>query len=109
MTPKEFNSTLKMATPKQLESLDQAHWRYMSLIGIVSDVLSLAEVVADKKAYPQFIKSENGLPVFNDADCKAFMVAITGLSPEFCEAWKDKDYYELHGETVQDTVAKSGA
>ncbi|KPC31050.1 Uncharacterized protein ABJ99_4866 [Pseudomonas syringae pv. cilantro] len=109
MTPKEFTTTLKTATPKQLESLDQAHWRYMSLIGIVSDVLPLDVVAADQKAYPEFIKSENDLPVFNDADCKAFMMAITGLSPAFCEAWKDKDYYQLHRETVQETVARSGA
>ncbi|WP_443694938.1 hypothetical protein [Pseudomonas sp.] len=109
MTPEKFTDTLKTATPSQLESLDEAHWRYMSLIGIVSDVLPAEVVEADKNGYPQFIKLDAGLPVFNDADCTTFMEAITGLPSELCEAWRDKDYYELHGETPEETAASQEA
>ena len=105
MTPNEFTATLAVATQGQLETLDQAHWRYMSLIGIVSDALPADVVEADQKAYPQLIKRDGGLAVFNDADCTVFMVAITGLSPEFCEAWRDKDFYDLHGETAAEMAA----
>lgn len=109
MTPEQFTSTLKQATPEQLEALEAAYWRYISLTGLVSDVLPAEQVEADKAAYPQFVRTVNNMPVFNDAECVVFMAAISGLPSEYCEAWKDKDYFELHGETVETTAARSEA
>lgn len=106
MTPEQFTSVLERATKAELESLDGAHWRYISMIGLVSDVLPADVVTADQQAYPHLIKQEDGRSVFNDEDCKTFMVAITGLSTEFCEAWRDHDFYELHGETAEQMAAR---
>jgi len=105
MTPDEFAAVLKQTTEAQREALDGAHWRYISLIGLVHDALPAEVVAADQKSFPHLIKRPNGYPLFSDADCTAFMVAITGLSAEFCEAWKDHDFYELHGETAEEMAA----
>lgn len=105
----EFQAVLQNATEEQLSALDEAHWRYMSLIGIVSDVLPAEVVAGDVAKFPEMIKrGEDGLPIFKDADCDVFMVAITGLPLEFCKAWKDKDFYELHGESVDDVFERGG-
>lgn len=49
MTPYEFKATLRPATQAQLDRLDRAHWRYISLIGLVSDVVAAGVVAADQK------------------------------------------------------------
>lgn len=103
MTPEQFTAVLKLATPDQLDALDQAHWRYISMMGLVSDVLPDEVVEADRKAYPQFIRSQ---PAYNDEECKAFMVEVTGLSSEFCETWRDQDFYNIHGETGEEMGAR---
>lgn len=108
MSPEQINAILSPATPAQLGELHKAHWRYMSLVGMVSDVILQDTVASDRKAYPQFVKSESGMVVFNDSDCVTFMAEVTGLSTEFCEAWKNYDYYVLHGETVHEAVARDG-
>lgn len=109
MTPDEFTAVLERATEAEREALDAAHWRYISLIGLVHDVVPAKVVAADQEAFPHFIKQMDGRPVFSDADCTAFMVAVTGLSAEFCEAWKDHDFYELHGETAEEMAARESA
>lgn len=107
MAPQEFTAILAAATPDQLETLEMAHWRYMSLIGIV-DAIDQAITDADRLAWPAFVKQRDGLPLFVDSDCTAFMVAITRLPAEFCAAWMNKDYYELHGETAHETAERAG-
>ena len=109
MTPHEFNAVLDRATKAEREALDAAHWRYISLIGLVHDAMPAEIVAADKLAYAHFIKQEDGHPVFVDADCTAFMAEVTGLATEFCEAWKDYDFYELHGETAEEMAARESA
>ncbi|OEC68268.1 hypothetical protein A7D21_27295 [Pseudomonas sp. AP19] len=109
MTPDEFTAVLERATEGERVALDGAHWRYISLIGLVHDALPAEVVAADQKAYPHFIKQMDGSPLFSDADCTAFMVAVTGLSAEFCEAWKDHDFYELHGETAEEMAARQSS
>lgn len=110
MTPTEFTAILSKATASQLEALDAAHWRYMTLIGIVDGEVSDEVATADRDAYPLFIKKgDTGLPIFSDADCVAFMAAITGLSVAFCAAWRDKDFYDLHGETGEEMAARQYA
>lgn len=106
MAPEEFTAALNGATQEQLDSLEQAHWRYMNLAGIIFDGIAPDVVAADKAAFPHYIKQDNDRPVFSDADCKDFMVAITGLSAEFCEAWRDRDFYDLHGETADDMASR---
>lgn len=109
MNKEEFQAVLQNATEEQLRALDEAHWRYMSLIGIVSDVLPAEVVAGDVTRFPEMIKRDkDGLAIFTDADCEVFMAAITGLPREFCTAWKDKDFYELHGESVDDVFARGG-
>lgn len=110
MTPNDhYTAVLSAASPAQLDSLDQAHWRYITLIGLVSDVLPVDQVQADQIAYPQFISQNDGMPVFNDDDCTTFMVAVTGLSSALCEAWRDKDFYDLHGETAEEMASRQNA
>ncbi|VVN26588.1 hypothetical protein PS623_04565 [Pseudomonas fluorescens] len=110
MKPHQFAAVLDRATEAEREALDGAHWRYISLIGLVHDALPAEVVATDKEAYQHFIKRcEEGRPVFSDADCIAFMTAITGLSHEFCAAWKDHDFYELHGETFEEMAAREKA
>lgn len=102
MKPDEFAAKLMIATPDQLEALDDAHWRYISLIGLVSDAVPADVVEADQKAYPHFIKLNGAMTVFDDADCEVFMASVTGLPVEMCAAWRDKDFYTLHGETADE-------
>lgn len=109
MTPYEFKATLRPATQAQLDRLDRAHWRYISLIGLVSDVVAAGVVAADQKTYPQFIKRFEGRPVFNDDDCMRFIAAVTGLAPSLCAAWRDQDFYQLHGETTQAMAARQNS
>lgn len=109
MTPDEFTAVLNEATEAEREALDGAHWRYISLIGLVDDALPEEVVAADRKAYPHLIKQVDERPLFSDADCTAFMVAVTGFSVEFCKAWKDHDFYELHGETVEEMAVRESA
>jgi len=108
MNLQEIKTILAPVSDHDLQELDIAHWRYISLIGLVSGALSQDVVEADQKAYPQYIKRVSGSVVFNDADCVAFMVEITGLKPLLCEAWKNHDYYVVNGETVHDTMAREG-
>ena len=109
MTPDQFTAVLERATGRELEALDEAHWRYISMIGLVSNVLPPEVVAADQRSHPHLIKQEDGRPVFNDEDCKAFMAEVTGLSAEFCAAWRDRDFYELHGETAEEMAARPRA
>lgn len=108
MTPQEIKAILAPVSDHDLQELDIAHWRYISLIGLVSGALSQDVVEADQKAYPQLIKRESGSVVFNDADCVSFMTEVTSLAPVLCEAWKNHDYYVVNGETVQETMARDG-
>jgi len=55
MKPDEFAAKLMKATPDQLEALDDAHWWYSSVIGLVSDAVPAVVVEADQKAYPDLI------------------------------------------------------
>ncbi|KAA8704143.1 hypothetical protein [Pseudomonas cannabina] len=106
MKPAEFAAKLTKATPFQLKALDDAHWRYISLIGLVSDAVPADVVEADQKAYPGFIKLNGTKIVFNDADCEVFMASVTGLPVEMCAAWRDKDFYTLHGETADEMAGR---
>lgn len=67
MTPDEFVAVLERATEAERETLDGAHWRYISLIGLVHDALPAEVVAADQKAYLHFIKQMDGSPLFSDA------------------------------------------
>lgn len=99
MIREEFERVLKGATTEQKDALEASHWRYMSLIGIVSGEVEEAIVVADRVRFPQMARRcKDDLPIFDDAQCVEFMAEITGLPEEFCEAWKDKDFYELNGD-----------
>jgi hypothetical protein len=109
MKPEKFTAKLKTATPDQLELLDDAHWRYISLIGLVSEEIPADVVAADQKVYPHFIKQNGSKVVFDDADCEVFMAAITGLPVELCAAWRDKDFYTLHGETADEMAERQHA
>lgn len=109
MTPNQFKAALRPATQAQRDRLDRAHWRYISLIGLVTDVVAASVVSADKKAYPQYIKRLEGRPVFNDDDCVSFMAQVTGLAPVLCAAWRDQDFYQLHGETAEAMAARQNA
>lgn len=90
MTPDEFTAVLEVATEAEREALDGAHWRYISLIGLVHDALPAEVVAADQEAFPHFIKQMDGRPLFSDVDCTAFMVAVTGLSAQCCR-WSEID------------------
>lgn len=103
-----FDSILASATETQKDALDSAHWRYMSLIGIVYDVLPADVVAEDKRDYAAMIRLNEGLPVFSGKDCIEFMIAKTGLSAELCEAWMEHDYYELNRETHEETLKRLG-
>lgn len=108
MKPEQLD-LLNSASSEQLQTLHIAHWRYMSLARIVFDVLPAVIVASDRKAYPQFCRHEDDLPVFNEADCVQFMAQVTQLAPPLCEAWMKYNHYDLHRETPRQAAAWSGA
>lgn len=102
MKPEQL-ALLDTASSELLQALNIAHWRYISLIGIVFDVLPAVIVASDRKAYPQFIKSDIEHAVFNKTDCIAFMAEVSHLAPQLCEAWMNYDAYAVQRETSEET------
>lgn len=110
MSPEQFIAVLEGASEQQLETLDLAHWRYMTLIGLLHDGVPTDVAAQDQTQYAHLIKpGSDGKPVFHDEDCEKFMADITGLSPEVCAAWRDFDFFEQHGETPEQMDARLAA
>lgn len=100
MSPEEFHAVLGTATPDQLTALEQAHWRYITLIGDAHDVVDPAIAAGDREAFPHYASMPGAKRIFSEVDCNSFMISITGLSAEMCDAWADHEFYSHHGHTA---------
>jgi hypothetical protein len=90
---------------KTQDTLREAHLRYMHFTGVYTGDVSDAQIAADRAAFPHLLMSTaDGRPSLSDHRCADFMVAISGLSREWCLAWDEVDFCDTHGE---DYVGKS--
>ena len=97
--------TLATLTQDQLDTLENAHWRYMAFAGVVLHSDYVAQAIDDQKTFPDLLKFDaNGKPVTSDQRAADFMVAVTGMPRDWCLAWDEHDFYETHGVTSEDAA-----
>jgi hypothetical protein len=80
------------------DKLVQLAWRYAAIIGIVDyeDLdISDEEIAGDREQWSRLVRSEDGLPCFDDMEASAYMAEISGASIEEChtvllEVWGDE-------------------
>lgn len=89
----------------QLKALDDAHSRYMALIGI-SPGLGFPDAVlqSDKRKYQRFVlNSEKGVPVECSKDLAEFLSELSGVSVEACLDWQ-KGVFDCLSDEDQETI-----
>lgn len=92
-------------TQDQLNALETAHWRYMAFAGVVLHADYETQAKEDQKTFPELLKFDaDGKPVTSDQRAADFMVAVTGLSRDWCLAWDEHDFYETHGVTSEEAA-----
>ncbi|MHD0644420.1 hypothetical protein ACYPKM_02135 [Pseudomonas aeruginosa] len=98
-----FTAILEPCTQDQMDALEDAHWRYMNLQGIIQDDDMRATTEADRAAFPHLWKprADHAL-VYVHTDCIEFMHKVTSLSERICEAFICQDFYDTHGITVEE-------
>ena len=91
---------LESLNPSALESLEVAHWRYMHFIEIIGNPAQedVAQAIEDRKTYAHLLTSS----VFDVENSIQFMMKITGLSKDYCEAWGEHDFFETYGISSED-------
>lgn len=73
-------------------------WRYAAIIGIVDyeDLdIPVEEIEADRKRWVHLIRTEDGLPCFDDMEAATYMAELSGATIEEChavllEVWGDE-------------------
>ncbi|WP_321966981.1 hypothetical protein [Burkholderia cepacia] len=89
------------------ETLRNAHLRYMHFTGVYSGDIPPDQIERDRASYPHLLKENtDGVPALSDKRCADFMAAITGLSREWCLAWDEVEFVEMHGEEFFETQFK---
>jgi hypothetical protein len=101
---------LRHLMPKQCDALETAHWRYMCFAGISSlGEKSDRQAEADRLAFAHLQKfDEDGRPCISDERAAAFMSAVSGLPRDWCMAWDEYDFCNLHGKDYMEQLAKHG-
>ncbi len=96
---------LESLSASELEKLEKAHWRYMHFIGIINDpnLEDVEQAKEDQEAYAHLLT----LSVFDVEKAIQFMVSITGLPSDSCEAWDECDFFAVNG-TSSENVENRG-
>ena len=91
---------LESLNPSEIERLEMAHWRYMHFIEIIDDPNpeDVDQAKEDRKAYGQLFTPS----VFDVENSIQFMMNITGLPRDYCEAWGEHDFFETYGVSSED-------
>lgn len=91
---------LESLNPSEIERLEMAHWRYMHFIDIIDDPNpeDVDQANEDRKAYGQLFTPS----VFDVENSIQFMMNITGLPRDYCEAWSEHDFFETYGVSSED-------
>ncbi len=97
----EAEALLSRLSLDQRNTLEEAHWRYMCFAGVTSiDEASDKQADEDRVTYAHLLEStDDMLPRVSDVRIADFMVAVSGLPREWCQAWDEHDFYETHGVT----------
>lgn len=87
----------------QLKALEDAHSRYMALIGITGgEGFPESVLESDKGKYPQFVmNSQAGVPVECSKDFAEFSAELTGLATEVCRDWLNGVFCSLNDEDLE--------
>ncbi len=96
---------LENLNPTELESLENAHWRYMHFIGIIGDPSpeDVEQANEDRKTFAHFLTME----VFDVENAIQFMMEITGLPSDYCEAWDECDFFKTNGISSEEAENQS--
>lgn len=84
----------------ECEKLERAHWRYIHFIDIVKDpnLEDVEQAKEDRKTYAHLLT----LSMFDVKNLIQFMMDITGLPSDYCEAWSEYDFFEAYGISSED-------
>ena len=82
-------------TEDQRQDLIDLTWRYAVLIGITNfeDIVAMNVLLSDRERWGHLIKTDDGLPVFDDDEAVQFMHELSGMPEQDCwevllEEWK---------------------
>ena len=80
-------------------ALAAAHERYMYFTGVYTDTPAVDHIARDRAAFAPLLKfTGDGRPSLSDERCAEFMVAVTGLPRDWCDAWEEVEFLREHGE-----------
>lgn len=76
----------KIMTEEEHQDLIDLSWRYAVLIGVTDHEGIVTEEIAqaDRKRWPDLIKTHDGLPVFDENGAVSLMMELSGMSDEDC-------------------------
>lgn len=75
-----------------LESLEVAQWHYMDLVGITHGVLlNGIDLDKEREANSHLIRSEDGLPVFDEKECAIYMSENHHIPLQLCTAYVNSE------------------
>lgn len=91
----------------ECEKLKKAHWRYMHFIDIIEDpnLENVEQAKEDRKTYAHLLT----LSIFDVEKSIQFMMSITGLPSDYCEAWGEHDFFEVYGISSEDAEKRGYA
>ncbi|MDI1225333.1 MULTISPECIES: hypothetical protein [Acinetobacter] len=91
---------LESLNASELEKLKNAHWRYMQFIGIINNpnLEDVEQAKEDRKTYAHLLTPS----VFDVENALQFMMSITGLPSDYCEALDECDFFEAYGVSSED-------
>lgn len=88
--------------PELRDALDDAGWRYATLIGIVDpDEVDIPSSVraSDRATYGHFIRvADNGSPLWICKDATTFVCDLTGADRKTATAWLNEEWHAPAGE-----------
>jgi hypothetical protein len=94
---------LESLNPSEIERLEMAHWRYMHFLRLLTILIlkMLIKLKKIEKLMPVVYTS-----VFDVENSIQFMMNITGLPRDYCEAWGEHDFFETYGVSSEDVENK---
>lgn len=88
--------------PELLDALEDAGWRYATLIGIVDpeeEDVPASVRASDREKYGHMIrKADNGGPLWVCREATTFVCELTGAARETATAWLNNEWHAPAGE-----------
>jgi hypothetical protein len=98
--------------PEQRAALETAHDRYRCFARVSSfDAESDRQAEADRATYAHLLlPDKDGRPCVSQKRAADFMAAVTGMPAQWCVAWDEHAFHQLHGDDSEEGAdANAGA